>query len=150
MLNSVESRINALEKDGGGKLFTRVKSAFNINEIKGKSVPAPYIAYVVDLGEKPGTPLSDSAGTVTEITQTIGLLIGIQSRNDKAGTKGNALLKSVKDKVRISLLGWRPERRYRNFKIGSSAPFAFADNGIWWMERFTTTYILESMYDQAN
>lgn len=150
MLTSVESRLQDLTGENGKPLFARVESALNINDIKGRSVPVPLCCYVIDLGETPNNALNDSAGSVAIVTATVGILIGLQSRNDKSGMKGNALLQNVKKQVRTSLLGWRVAREFTNFQLGASAPLVFADNGLWWMERFTTTYYLESMYDQAN
>lgn len=150
MIEAVEQRIRKLKNAEHKPLFNSVESAMNLSSIKNRSVPKPYCAYVANMGETPVTLENDSAGSVTQMKVTLGVIMGIQSRNDPTGQRGNSLIKAAQEVLRQSLLGWRPIRAYRPFEIAASAPFAFADNGIWWIERYTTTYYLESLYDQTN
>ncbi|OUR62056.1 hypothetical protein A9Q74_06300 [Colwellia sp. 39_35_sub15_T18] len=147
MFTAVKQRVEQIDNAQGQRVFDQVKSALNMAALKGKSIPKSYCAYVVPVSDLPRSLADDLAGSVEEITSTVAVVIGIQSRNDPTGEKGNELLQETLSQVRKSLLAYSPKAGYRGFKLAGGNLLNMADNGIWWLEKFSTTYYLESTYD---
>lgn len=149
MFTAVKKRIEQLKNNENKRVFSQVKSALSLGEVKGKAVPAPYCAFLVPISDVPKNLEADKVGNIDEMTSTIAVIIGVQSRNDPTGEKGNELLQDVKTLVRNRLSAYSPERGYSGFKLKGGKLFGMADNGLWWIEQFSTTHIVESTYDNT-
>ena len=148
MYSAIENRITALTNANAKRVFNQVKSALNLAVVKTGSVPKPYCAYVVPVSDSAKNLMNDASGSIEQITTTFGIVVGIQSRNDPTGEKGNQLLQSVLTDLRISLMAYSPKLGYSGCKLAGGNLLNMSDNGIWWLEKFSTTYNLESSYDQ--
>ncbi|WDE07290.1 hypothetical protein SG34_010575 [Thalassomonas viridans] len=147
MYSAIEKRLKELENDQGTVVFNQVLSALNMAALKDKSVPKPYCAYVVPVSEVPKKSTMDTAGAMQKMEVTFAVVVGIQSRNDPTGTKGNLLLQLLLKDMGKSLLAFVPAPGYSGCLLGAGNLLKMADNGIWWMQRFTTTFYLESVYE---
>lgn len=126
------------------KLFHSVESPLEIADIKGKSVPRNSVAYVVLMDEKPTSNQQDSASVVQTIRCTIGIIMGISSVNDKGGKKGNAKIQKMRKDVKQRLIGWLPTGASAAVEYAGGSLLAMADNGLWWTDKFTVTYLIEA------
>jgi len=133
-----------LRLDNKDEIFGSVESLFDFSYLKGKTIPKDNIAYVGLVSERPINSTSDSSGNSQTIECTVGVVMGIHSRNDRTGIKGNALLQQSRELLKSTLLGWMPSDADSAFKFKSSNLVEVAKNGIWWMEQFTVTYYLYS------
>lgn len=149
MFGALKQRLTQLTTSQGHFVFDQVKSALSMASLKGKSIPKAYCAFIVPISDTPKTMANDGAGSINQITSTVGVVIGIQSRNDPTGEKGNELLQTTLANVRQSLLAFSPLPGYRSFQLSGGNLLSMSDNGIWWLEKFSTTYYLESSYEQA-
>jgi len=148
MYSALDNRLTLLTNANNQRLFNQVKSALSLAIVKTGSVPKPYCAYLVPVSDSTKNLMNDASGSIEEITTTFGVVIGIQSRNDPTGEKGNQLLQSVLNIVRTSLMAYSPKTGYSGCKLAGGNLLNMSDNGIWWLEKFSTTYNLESSYEQ--
>ena len=110
-------------------------------------VSAPTIA-VVCLREQAApnrVPDPDQGGVVQRVTATLGVYVGVPSRNDPGGRKwkAGAALDTLVAQVRAALLAWAPDGQ---FPAGRWAPLelregrlaALDDGRAWWEDRYET------------
>ena len=136
MLSLLESRIKALKTDGKST-FKQVKSALAFSKIKDKSVPATTCVYITLIADVPVKGTALSSGQLQERQLIFAVIVGLQSRNDPTGEKGNTQLQTLRDNVKGSLSGWVPTGYENGVVRGKGDLLAFADNGIWWMDRYS-------------
>jgi hypothetical protein len=147
MYSAIEQRLQQAKNSNGEKLFLQLESVLDFSELKGKAIPKTRCGYLVPISQKPKVMLNDLAGSVHEITETFGVFIGLQSINDPKMKKANALIHNFISDLRRELLGFSPKNNFESLTLAGSNLSSIADNGIWWLERFSTTYHLESTYD---
>jgi hypothetical protein len=153
MSSAIEQRLQQAKNSNGEKLFLQLESVLDFSELKGKAIPKARCGYLVPISQKPKVMVNDLTGSVHEITETFGIFIGLQSINDPKMKKANALIHNFISDLRRELLGFspidleNPEVNYQPITLAGSNLSSIADNGIWWLERFSTTYYLESTYD---
>jgi hypothetical protein len=147
MYAAIEKRLQQATSSNGQKLFLQLESVLDFSELKSKAIPKQRCGYLVPISQKPKVMVNDLAGSVHEITETFGIFIGLQSINDPKMKKANALIHNFISDLRRELLGFSPEVGYAPITLAGSNLSSIADNGIWWLERFSTTYHLESTYD---
>jgi hypothetical protein len=146
----LEKRLQQASNSQNQKLFLQFESLLDFSDLKGKNIPKKSCGYLVPISQKPTVLLNDLAGSVHEITETFGIIIGLQSLNDSKKKKANALIHNFINDLRRELLGFSPEVDYQPITMAGSNLFTIADNGIWWLERFSTTYTLESTYENTS
>jgi hypothetical protein len=98
------------------------------------------IAYVVPVSERPaGNSRDEDIGQPLQQSQiTFGVVIGLQSINDATGIKSLEQLETLRTNLRASLYGWTPAD-HSPLLLGPSDLVAFVPNGLWWIDRFTTS-----------
>ena len=147
MYTAIEQRLKQATSANGQKLFVQLESVLDFSELKGKAIPKARCGYLVPISQKPKVMVNDLAGSVHDIEETFGIFIGLQSINDPKLKKANALIHNFIGDLRRELLGFSPKAGYQPLVLAGSNLSSIADNGVWWLERFTTTYYLESTYD---
>jgi len=148
MYELLRERVKSITIDGKYSRFSGVKSVLSVVTLKDKNINKPLETYIVPFNDTPKNLVNDSEGSVEELTSEFGVMFGIQSINDPTGEKGNELLEQALNALRKSLLGYKPGEKQTACTLGKSGLLAMASNGIWWMHRFKTTQIVESVYDQ--
>jgi len=147
MYNAIEQRLKNATNSQGQTLFLQLESLLDFSELKGKNIPKQRCGYLVPISQKPKVMANDLAGSVHQIEETFGIFIGLQSINDRKMKKANALIHTFISDLRRELLGFSPKAGYQPLVLAGSDLSSIAGNGIWWLERFSTTYYLESSYD---
>ena len=120
--------------------FKRVEAAINLREVIKQPIHADNGAFVVPIAERPAGNSRDTdiGRPLQEINITFGVVIGLKSINDPTGEKGMAALEALRCSCRQKLYGYTPTDHDR-ILLAASDLVAFAANGIWWLDRFTTT-----------
>ena len=133
MLNLVKARIQPL--------FISVGTAVNVQNAIKQPINQRNCAYVVPVNERPAPSGRDASvgKPLQETIITFGFVIGIQSLNDATGEKGLASLEALRESLRESLFGWSPSNEHEPVNLSNSDLVGFAANGMWWLDRFTTT-----------
>jgi len=133
LLTSVQTQIKPC--------FNFVASAVNIREAIKQPLNLPSIAFVVPVSERPlGNSRDVDVGMpFQEVTITFGVVMGLQSINDKTGSKGLLAIEEKHKCLREKIYGWKPTAEHEPILLGSSDLLAFVPNGIWWIDRFITT-----------
>lgn len=149
MYSAIEQRLIAAKNTQGEKLFLQFESLLDFSDIKGKNIPKQRCGYLVPIQQTPTVLENDLAGSVHQIKETFGIFIGLQSINDPKMKKANALIHNFIDDLRRELLGFSPKTGYQPLTLAGSNLSGISKNGIWWLERFSTTYYLESTYDNS-
>lgn len=149
MYSTIEQRLIAAQNDQGKKLFLKFESLLDFSDLKGKSIPKERCCYLVPISQQPTVMANDLAGSVHQIKETFGIFIGLQSINDPKMKKANALIHNFIRDLRHELLGFSPKAGYQPLTLAGSNLSSITTNGIWWLERFSTTYYLESTYEQV-
>ena len=149
MYSAIEQRLMAAKNSQGDKLFLQFESLLDFSDIKGKNIPKQRCGYLVPIKQTPTVMANDLAGSVHQIQETFGIFIGLQSINDPKMKKANALIHNFISDLRHELLGFSPKAGYQPLTLAGSNLSAISNNGIWWLERFSTTYYLESIYDNS-
>ena len=111
---------------------------------------------VVCLREQAGpnqVPDPDAGGVVQRVTATLGIYLGVPSRNERGGDKwkAGAALDALVAQVRAALLAWAPEGRFDAFAsppriTGRWAPLELRSGHLvslraavaWWEDRYET------------
>jgi hypothetical protein len=149
MYNVIEQRLQQAQSQQGNRLFLQFESVLDFSELKTKAVPKQRCGYLVPISQKPTVLENDLAGSIHEIKETFGIFIGLQSINDPKMKKANGLIHTFLSDLRRELLGLSPATGYQPITLAGSNLSSVASNGIWWLERFTTTYYLDSRYEQT-
>lgn len=148
MYGVIEQRLQQATNSQGQPLFLQFESVLDFSELKGKAIPKARCGYLVPISQKPTVLENDLAGSIHQIQETFGIFIGLQSINDPKMKKANALIHNFIGDLRRELLGLSPEVGYQPITLAGSNLSSIAGNGIWWLERFSTTYYLDSTYEQ--
>lgn len=130
MLSLIEARLD------DSKEYLLVESALDLSLLKKGNIPRERCAYPLLLGSEPKSTMQDSAAINQERRAKYAVLIGIQSRNDSKGTKGNSKLEALLKITEELLNGWVPTGSIDPLVMGKSRLFTMADNGIWWLMEF--------------
>ncbi len=141
----IEDRLNALQNDGK-RAFHQVKGALAFAAIKNQSVPALTCAYVLPLGSEPMKGVASSNGQFGMRKESFAVVLGVQSRNDPTGEKGNQLIKQLRGITHSSMQGWLPPGQSTAFKRGQDKLLALADNGLWWINFYSIETFEEVTY----
>ena len=131
MLNLVQTRLK--------QQFSHVQTAVNVRQAMAQSLVAEFQLYVVPLAERPKANERDTGKPLQETQLTFAVIIGLVSRNDSTGSKALQALETHRRTIRSLLYGWQPEGTAQPIELGPSDLLGLADNGIWWIDRFTTT-----------
>ena len=120
--------------------FKSVASAVNIREAIKQPLNLADIAFVVPVSERPlGNSRDVDVGRpLQEMQITFGVVMGLQSINDKTGEKGLLAIEQKRLALREKLHGWIPTTEHEPILLAASDLIAFVPNGIWWIDRFTT------------
>ena len=142
----------------------RILGALEISNDKKDGLSAPTLV-VLCLREQAGgnvVPDPDAGGVVQRVTATLGVYVGVPSRNEKGGDKwkAGATLDALVAQVRDALLGWAPQpppapgEEMRRFDAFSDPPrtthrwaplelragrlVSIRDAVAWWEDRYET------------
>jgi len=148
MYSAIEQQLKQAANNQGQSLFLQLESVLDFSELKSQAIVKPRCGYLVPISQKPTVMVNDNAGSIHQIEETFGVFIGLQSINDPKMKKANALIHQFIADLRRELLGFSPKAGYQPLTLAGSNLSSIASNGIWWLERFSTTYYLESVYDQ--
>lgn len=132
LLKDVQTHLNGV--------FNQVSGAVNFREAIKQPLNTQNAAFIVPVSERPaGNSRDEDIGRpLQEVTVTFGVVIGIQSKNDKTGEKGMVLLEVLRKETREALHGWTPPGKHSPILIGPGDIISFVDGGLWWLDRFTT------------
>jgi len=142
MIESITEKVKKLENDKGNKLFLTVDEAVNIASVMSKPLNANVVAHIVLLEESPVDKEIDENSGMQRQRNTVGILIGIRSTGRAEDT--NTELVNIRKKLNEGLFGWVPKDGYKPLSKALCNMQKLQDQQLFWMERYSTTYYLES------
>ena len=143
MIDTVTQQISLLKNEQGKPLFANVKSAVNIVNAMSKPIVASPSVHIVLLEESPLDKDLDVGAKMQRVKITLGILIGLRSGG--RAKDDNAELTFIRQKINQALFGWIPKPNYQPFSKALCNVQKLQDQQLFWMERFSTTYYLESI-----
>ena len=107
----------------------------------GNGYPA---AYVIPLAERGGQNNSATMFVRQKIDMRFGVLLAVKNWRDAVSRRSLNDLKSIKDAVRASLIGWLPTGCDDLVTFGSGKLVRIQDGILWWQEEYLTAFYLRS------
>lgn len=120
--------------------FDDVGTAVNVRAAMKQPIARASVGFVTPISDQPSgnSREPDIGQPLQETTITFGVVIGIRSINDPTGEKGLVALEKKRKALRSALMGWKPDSEHEPVLIGSGSLIGFAENGLWWLDRFST------------
>lgn len=143
MINAISTRIKAITNDNGQPLFIEVKSALDVVDAMANPLNASPVAFIVPLEETPITSELEIGSPMQTMRSDVGLIIGVRTVGQRSDDANN--LAVIRKKLRESLFGWSPLTGYKPFLLMQSNIQQLQTGQLFWMERFTTQYLEESI-----
>ena len=138
MLTLIEQQIEAIRVDGKSP-FRLVDSALSLSSVLSKPIKQSPVAYIVPVSERPGRNERTIGKAMQSLDITFGVVIAVSNINDPSGKRGNAVLESLRKNIRDALFGWSPTSNHQPILLGAGDLVSMDKNGIWWLDKFTTT-----------
>jgi len=146
MIERISEKIKSLKNEYGEPLFITVDEAVNIASVMSRPLSANVVAHIVLLEESPLDSTIDELSGMQRQRGTIGVLVGIRSAGRAQDT--NDELVNIRKKLNEALFGWVPVVGCKPLSKALCNMQKLQDQQLFWMERYSTTYYLESVYDQ--
>jgi hypothetical protein len=120
-------------------IYVNAESLASLQALSKQTLNHKNIAYVVPVGEKPeGNAREENVGmALQKVVITFGVITGIRSINDLSGERGLELLEQKRDELRELLHGHHFGDNEQTL-LGPSNLVTYVDNGLYWIDRFTT------------
>jgi len=146
MIECITEKIKLLENEYDEPLFITVDEAVNIASVMSRPLSANVVAHIVLLEESPLDSTIDELSGMQRQRGTVGVLVGLRSMGLAQNT--NDQLVNIRKKLNEALFGWVPIAGYKPLSKALCNMQKLQDQQLFWMERYSTTYYLESVYDQ--
>lgn len=145
MIKAITTKITNAKDEDGKSLFIAVRPATEVADAMAKSLNASHVAFIVPLEEKPITDELDTGQAIQKQHATIGVLIGLRSVGNSEDD--NERLIELRKNINKELFGWTPASGHKALLKGLCNMQKLQPNQqLFWMERFTTEFYLESEY----
>ena len=100
-------------------------------------------AWVYELAGNP-IAVEGTGKLLQQETQLYAVLIGIKTHNDNTGSSATAQLQQARQEVRQALFDVVPSPNYWAFELAGAELLHFAENAVFWVERFKTSHLISS------
>lgn len=96
-------------------------------------------AFVLPMGERPGS--SQFSGNDLQLVQvSVAIVLVIRNVADATGKKALDDLQTVRNGVKLQLLGWVPLEGYDTVWRGRGDLLAFKDGHLWWQDVYHSSF----------
>lgn len=144
MLTLIQQQLKALKDEHNQPLFKKVGDALQYAAVT-TGVQHGAECYVVRMSERAESNQRATGPVRQRITVSIGVVIGIASRNSRHGN--DDAIDSYRQAVRNSLLGWHsPQLDIEPLEYERGDLTSMHAGSVYWTERFTTRYYQEADY----
>lgn len=142
MITALIDKLTALTDADNAPVFRHVGDTLEAAAIKPETRPG-VSAYVVQLNEVAGDNDRMTGPVLQQLQESVGIILVLQSRNDRTGTKARVTLDKVRKAVRAELLGKQPTLDHSALLFQSGELLEMTAGFVIWLDTYTTTSHIE-------
>lgn len=144
MLSAIKSQLKAID----GKPFKYVYSALSLASVLDKPITQSPALYIISIADRPGKEQRTTGQLLQKVDVSFGVVIALRSVNNPTGEAANDELEQYRKHIKDALFGWQPTSEHIPILLGSGDLVSMNKNGIWWLDKFTTSIYVEAKHGQ--